>query len=111
MKEAKNVSVNFKTSYSGKVDRLYESKMLEALAEELTEKFMDSVKDEIYGCLEEFFLFNEEEIHKMYKVEKVDDVTERRLDVDVSLHHINGLMAQFMESCSINVNVAKEAKK
>ena len=109
MKEAKNVSVNFKTSYSGKVDRLYESKMLEALAEELTEKFMDSVKDEIYGCLKEFFFANEYEIHKMYKVDKWVD--KRSLDVDVSLHHINGLMAQFMESCSINVNVAKEAKK
>lgn len=88
-----------------------DDKMIDALCELLAKEFLNSVKPEVLFVLKACVGQKAEEfIHTEGGKITTMGIYTQSLNIEVSLHHVRGLMEQFMESVSFEIKDLGEKK-
>ena len=112
MQLGKITKVPFYDFYSGAVrNESEDDKIIDSLCEAVAKEFLKSVKPEVLKVLtENVGPIAAKYIHTEGGRITTGGVYSQALNIEVSLHHVRGLMEQFMESVSFEIKDLGEKK-
>ena len=112
MQIGKITRVRFMDNYNGDTRELSEDdKMIDSLCELLAKEFLNSVKPEVLKVLTDNVGPNAAKfIHTEGSKITTMGIYSQALNIEVSIHHVRGLMEQFMESVSFEIKNLGEKK-
>lgn len=112
MQFGKITSVQFMDSYHEDTrEQSEDDKMIDALCELLAKEFLNSVKPEVLKVLRDNVgPIAARFIHTEGGKTTTMGIYSQTLNIEVSIHHVRGLMEQFMESVSFEIKDLGEKK-